>query len=251
MQVAPSAIELDHVSYAIGTHVILDNISVKIPHGVTAGIIGPNGAGKTTLVELLVGLLTPQTGDIRLFGETPLKAREGGRIGYVPQRISQSHMQCPATVEEVVRSGRRACKQFGQPLSAFDRERIEVALHDAGIENFRHRHMSQLSGGERQKVFIARALTADPHLLILDEPTTGVDERSQASFFSYLRHLKEHHDITILLVLHDIAVVAKEADIVLCLNRTLSCTHQPSHILDSSFLSSLYGPHHSPLIHTH
>lgn len=243
------AVAFQDVTYAHGAHVVLDRVSATIPSGVVAGIIGPNGAGKTTLVELLVGLRAPQSGSITLFGTSPQRARQRGQIGYVPQRIAETALHVPATVEDVVESGRAASLGMFGRFTRHDRERVEIAMRDAGIEHLRSRHLLHISGGERQKTFIARALAADPTLLILDEPVTGVDEPSQEAFFRYIHHLKSHHAVTILLVLHDVAAIAAIADVALCLNRTISCSHRPSELLEPGALERLYGPHHVPLCH--
>ena len=247
----PPALRLSHVGFSYGSQTVLQDISIEVPHGKYIGIIGPNGGGKTTLLRLILGLLTPTSGTVEVLGVSPKDACRSGKVGYVPRRIAHTPLTCPATVEEVVRSGRSAKRGLFSRFTSHDHHRIEVALSDAGIVDLRYRQIADLSGGERQKVFIARALAADPDLLILDEPTTGIDTPSEEAFFSYISHLHRDHDLTIMLVLHDVTVVAREVQSVLCLNRTLLCAGSPQSVLEEGKLQQLYGAHAALIPHAH
>lgn len=237
------AIKVESLSFSYQNSKVLDNISFEINDGDYVGLIGPNGGGKTTLLKLITGLASPQKGKVRIHGLTPEKARRKGQIGYVPQRIVQADIQCPATVEEVVTSGRLK----------YNLKAIETAMLDTDVEKFRHRSIQNLSGGEKQRVFIARALASEPSILILDEPTTGVDIKATKNFYSLLKDLNQWHKMTIIIVSHDIEAVAKEVDSVLCLNRELvsTCKHDDMKHNSEEILKALYGSDKTIIHHHH
>ncbi|MBI5753778.1 metal ABC transporter ATP-binding protein [Candidatus Peregrinibacteria bacterium] len=238
-------IKVENISFNYRHNQVLEDVSFEIQTGDYVGIIGPNGGGKTTLLKLMTGLLKAQHGHISIFGMDPRKARAHGKIGYVPQRIVQSNIQCPATVEEIVASGRIAKSSDGKV--------IEAAMKDADVEQFRTRSIESLSGGERQRVFIARALASEPIILILDEPTTGVDLKAGRNFYALLKHLNKEHKLTIIIVSHDIEAVAKEVNMVLCLNRKLvsTCKHEDLKANTEEILKALYGPDKNFIHHQH
>jgi zinc transport system ATP-binding protein len=251
MPVASAIIEVQNLSFRFGGHTILENVNFVVTPGSYVGIIGPNGGGKTTLLKLLLGLLKPQEGMVNVFGLPPQLARSRGRIGYVPQRVIQSDASCPATVEEVVRSGRTPCIGFTSRYNTCDNCAVEEALRDTGVESLRHRSIAELSGGERQRVFISRALAAQPRLLLLDEPTTGVDSQATEGFYDLLQHLNQTHDMTIIIVSHDVEAVAKDVQSVLCVNRRLIAHCGPQDALSEPNMRSLYGQRRLPMHHHH
>lgn len=235
------ALEVDRVNVQFGPHIALENVSFAIPEGSYVGIVGPNGGGKTTMLKVILGLLKPTSGTVSIFGESPRKARQGGRIGYVPQRVAQAEFPFPATVEEIVSSGRDARIGLGRRPTIEDRTAIARAMEIADVTDLKDRLIGTLSGGQRQKAFIARALAAEPRLLILDEPTTGVDMASKERFYALLRKLNTELGLTILFVSHDIEVITKEVSYVLALNQKLLC-HCSSHdFLSEETLHRLYG----------
>ena len=247
------AIKVEGLSFSYQNNVVLDNISFEVKEGEYVGIIGPNGGGKTTLLKLITGLTSPQKGKIRINGFTPEKARRKGQIGYVPQRIVQTNIQCPATVEEVVSSGRISNVGIGGKMKKSDLKAIETAMIDTDVEKFRRRSIDDLSGGERQRVFIARALASEPSILILDEPTTGVDIKATRNFYSLLKDLNQWHEMTVIIVSHDIEAVAKEVDSVLCLNIQLvsTCKHENMKHNSDEILKALYGSDKNFIHHHH
>ncbi len=237
----PLAVEAAHVSFAYGRHAALQNVSFAIPEGSYVGIVGPNGGGKTTMLKILLGFLRPSSGTVSVLGRSPEQARKSGAIGYVPQRIVQTDVPFPATVEEVVRSGRVPRAGIGRRLGAEDIAQARQAMEKTGVSHLRDRLIGTLSGGERQKVFIARALAAQPRILILDEPTTGVDAASQEEFYALLKKLHTEMTLTILFVSHDIDVIARKADFVLALNQQLICHCSAHQFLSEDTLKRLYG----------
>lgn len=242
MSVTPRiAIEVDHVSHSYGGETVLDSVSFAIPEGRYVGIVGPNGGGKTTMLKIMLGILKPSQGTVSIFGQTPAQARLSGKIGYIPQRIAQADFSFPATVEEIVRSGRTSKVGIGRWMTKKDTDTVERSMETAGVISFRNRLISSLSGGERQKVFIARALASDPDVLILDEPTTGVDIGARKQFYALLKNLNTELGLTILHVSHDVDVMTGEASFVLALNQKLLCHCSAHDFLSDETLKRLYG----------
>lgn len=198
--------ELENVTYAYGTRRVIDGLTLTIRQRDFVGVVGPNGAGKTTLLRLLVGLLKPERGEIRLFGTPLARFREWHRIGYVPQRQS-FNLLFPATVREVVLSGLFGRRKLFRRITREDQRRCDEALEVLGIADLAGRRIGALSGGQQQRVFLARALIGNPELLILDEPMTGVDAETQENFFGLLRHMHQKHHMTFLMVSHDTELI--------------------------------------------
>lgn len=219
---------------------VLRNLSFTVDTGDYLGIIGPNGGGKTTIIKILLGLLKPTSGHVTIFDEPLEKFRDFDRLGYVPQRIAHSDTSFPATVNEIVISGRTADKPPFYRLTGADRRAIDEVMRVTDTAGFRHRLIGNLSGGERQRVFIARALASDPEILILDEPTVGVDAMAQKQFYSFLKEINLKRGITILFITHDLDTIAKEATKVLCLNHNLICYGDPSKALDDKVVHDMY-----------
>jgi zinc transport system ATP-binding protein len=239
-----------NVSLRVGSQTVLEDVSFSISCGEYVGVVGPNGGGKTTLLKLLLGLQAPTSGEILVYGKPPRESRKGGRIGYVPQRVTQQDLTFPATVEEIVQSGRTPRLGTAGLPGKTDRDAVEEALKMADIAHLRHRRIGELSGGERQRAFIARALAGEPHVLVLDEPTTGVDPGARDRFYAFLRDLHSN-GLTILFVSHDVDVMTKEATTILCLNQRLLC-HMPSSSFEhDANLQSLYGDTLSRIHHHH
>jgi zinc transport system ATP-binding protein len=246
----PSAIDAHSVNFHYEGDSVLEHVSFDVKEGSYVGILGPNGGGKTTLMKLVLGLLEPISGHLTVFGKNPKDARKNGSIGYVPQRIVQAEFSFPITVEEVVKSGLTSRHTFGLFSDAADKEAITEAMDITGITPLKSRLIGELSGGERQKVFIARSLVSSPRMLILDEPTTGVDTASQERFYELLRTLHASKKLTILLVSHDMEILSKEVQEILCVNRTVVCDQTSHGVLNKETLEALYGQGVS-LVHHH
>jgi len=214
-------VEFKDVAFSYNGTPALERVTATINRGDYVGLIGPNGAGKTTLVKILLGLLTPNNGSIKLFGQPLAQFQNWHKIGYVPQKATAFDPQFPATVREVVAMGRFALAGVGRHLGSADRERIRQTLRMVGLEELEDRPIGELSGGQQQKAFIARALVSDPELLILDEPTTGVDAKSQHEFYHFLHGLNSEHHLTLILISHDTDTVSGHVSKLLCLNRSV------------------------------
>jgi zinc transport system ATP-binding protein len=243
-------VELDDVSYAYGAIPVLDGINLMVEPGDFLGVIGPNGSGKTTLLRVMLGLLAPTSGTVRLFGQEPASFRQWARLGYVPQRATLD-AGLPITVHEVVASGLVPLLGPFKRVGAGERRRIKDALTRVGLDARAEERIGLLSAGQQQRVLIARALVAEPELLILDEPTTGVDPEAQTGFYALLQHLNREREVTLILVSHDIAVVAKEVTKLACLNRRLVFHGRPGDFLSDAALASLYGPGVRVVSHRH
>lgn len=179
----------------------LDGVSFELAAGEFVGITGPNGASKSTLLKLLLGLLKPWSGEIIIS-----KTNSSGKkltIGYVPQSISSFNVGFPSTVLELVRSGRYQKKKWYQRLTDKDHEAVKRALEMVDMWQFQHKKVGDLSGGQKQKIIIARILASEPDLLVLDEPTTGMDASSRKGFYEFMKHQVVQHNRTVVMVTHD------------------------------------------------
>lgn len=244
-------IAAENVSFYYGEVPALHDLSFTVQAGDYVGVIGPNGGGKTTLIKMLLGLLKPTQGSITVLGQAITELSERHLIGYVPQRIAQSAVEFPATVQEVVESGRTPQLGLWHRFRAVDQQEVQAAMKHAEVSHLQYRRLAQLSGGERQRVFIARALAARPRILILDEPTVGVDVTTQEKFFAFLKELNTKHGITIIFVTHDIDVIAQEATTVLCLNHGLVCYGAPHDFIKAEYMERLYGKTMKFVVHDH
>lgn len=239
MKSLPPAAELDHVTFRYSDGEgppALEDVSLRIEADDYIGLIGPNGGGKTTLLKVLLGLLKPESGTVRVLGRPPAQVRS--RIGYVPQhaRIDTS---VPASALDVVLMGRLSRTGWGLSFGQHHRDRAREALRQTGVEHLADRTIEQISGGQRQRVLIARALASEAEILLLDEPTAGVDAPMEHDFFALLNRLNER--LPVVLVSHDVAFVSSHLKRIACLNRRLVC-HTASEVT-AEMLAETYGGH--------
>lgn len=246
-----NSIEVKDVSYGINGNRILENIEFSVKAGDYLGIIGPNGGGKTTLLRIILGLVQPDSGEVRILGQRIEDFKERYLIGYIPQRAAHAEFYFPAEVEEVVRSGRVARLGLFRRFRREDGLAVSKAMEIAGVTDYRGQLIGKLSGGERQRVFIARALAGEPQILFLDEPVVGVDIASQKKFYDFLSHLNSDLGITVIFVSHDVSVIAEEVHTVLCLNHRLICHGLPENYIKEEFLEKVYGRKVASLLHRH
>ncbi len=245
-------IEIQGVSFGYtGNELALKDINLNVHAGDYLGIIGPNGGGKTTLLKIMLGLLSPTAGSVRLFGQPIEKFSQWTRVGYVPQKAVQFDAAFPATVEEVAAMGRAARRGLLRRLNKTDREKITNALAQVGLVAERGRLIGDLSGGQQQRVFIARALAGDPEIIFLDEPTAGVDVKAQEQFYALLKKLNQTLGLTLILVSHDIDVVANEATELACINQELVYHGAPHAFIKGDYLNRLYGKETKFILHNH
>ncbi|MCI0545711.1 MAG: metal ABC transporter ATP-binding protein [Candidatus Rokubacteria bacterium] len=243
-------VELEGVDASYGEVPVLEGIHLTVAPGDFLGIIGPNGSGKTTLLRVVLGLLPPTRGTVRLFGTSPAAFRQWSRLGYVPQRATLDP-SLPATAEEVVGTGLIPLLGPVGRAGRAGHERVREALARVGMQAHLRTRIGALSSGQQQRVLIARALVSDPELLILDEPTSGVDPETQTSFYAMLSHLNREREVTLVMVSHDIGVVAREVTKIACLNRRLVFHGRPDDFLGDAGLMALYGRSVSVVRHDH
>jgi zinc transport system ATP-binding protein len=244
-------VELSNVCFDYSAERVLDDVSLVIRRGDFLGIIGPNGSGKTTLLRVMLGLLRPTSGHVALFGTDIQQFRQWHRIGYVAQKAVAFETRFPASVLEVVLSGRCGRAGLATRFGARDVEAALTVLDTVGMAAYRDRLIGRLSSGQQQRIFIARALASQPDLLLLDEPTVGVDVDAQEQFYSLLRRLNRDLDTTLVLVSHDIAVIAAEVTQLACLNRRLVFHGSPEEATRSGALAHMYRAESLLVAHRH
>ncbi len=226
-------VTVEGVSFSYEKAPVLEKVRFSVYDGEFAVMVGPNGGGKTTLLKLILGLLKPATGTVRLFGRPPEKTRE--RVGYMPQ-YQRFDLQFPVTVMDVVLMGRIRRSAFG-PYSKTDREHVLKALDEVGMSGLDKRSFSALSGGQRQRVLLARALVSEPDILLLDEPTANVDMEAENRLLGILETLNRR--MSILLVTHDLGFVSAASGTCICVNRKVFL--HPTAEIDGEALRQLYG----------
>lgn len=246
-------VSMKDIHYAYEKNNILHDIHFEIPHGAFMGVLGPNGGGKTTLIKLILGLLEPDRGSIQLFGQPIQKFRDWSEIGFVSQKANAFNKGFPATVYEIVSMGLTAKIGYLKLFTAKHKEKVLHAIDQVGMGDYAYENVGSLSGGQQQRVFIARSLVSDPELLILDEPTVGVDQKNVQKFYSLLHQLNDEHNITLLLVTHDTGTMTKHATDIVCLNRTLHFHGNPDEYktLSNKDLSRFYGHPVNIVAHDH
>lgn len=223
----PVVLEFDQVTFGYGSLPVIQEVSLQVRQGTFVALVGANGSGKTTLMRLGLGLLRPTQGAVRLFGDDASRFQERWRVGYVPQRASTA-TSLPVSVVEVVRTGLAGQLRPGRRFTGRHRERLEHVLDLMGLDGVRHRRLGELSGGQQQRALIARALVTEPRLLVLDEPTTGVDSEARAVLRESLEHLVVVEGIGVVYVSHDPEgfaglanrVIAVRAGHVVCVDST-------------------------------
>jgi len=208
------AVEINHLSIKFNEQLILNDINFSIEEKDFMAIIGPNGGGKTTLLKVILGILTPDEGKVKVFGKDPKKAKD--LMGYLPQRLDFDH-DFPINVFETVLMGRY--HGLLKKYSNQDHKAVIQALKDVEMDELKDRQISKLSGGQMQRVFIARAIVRDPKLLIMDEPMASIDPEMQHSFYELMSRLK--NKMAIVLVSHDVGAVSTHVDKIACLNQKL------------------------------
>lgn len=241
------AIEVDSVSFAFGVEPVIEGVRFDVRRGERLGILGPNGGGKSTLLRILLGELAPDAGAARVLGETPSRARRAGRIGYLPQRVT-AELSFPLSVRQVVEQGVGVRVRPWRGLGA-ERRAAERALDLVGAGPLVDRPIGRLSGGQLQRVLIARAVAAGPEVLLLDEPTVGIDVAGQKQFGEMLETLRGELGLTVVIVSHELATIAATSDRVACLRRTLHF-HDTPHGLTPGVLAELFS-HDVAVIESH
>lgn len=245
-------IEAKNLSVQYGQTEVLKDVSFSIEHGDFIGLAGPNGAGKTTLVKALLGLVPISKGAIELFGKAKENFDEWGKIGYLPQKFSTINALFPATVDEVVMLGLLSQKKFPKRITAEDHKKVDEILQELGVNNLKKRMFSELSGGQQQKVLLARALVSSPKVLIFDEPSTALDPESRESFFQLIQKLNKQSGITIILITHDTGYIGQYTNKLLYIDKSVIYFGKFSDFCVSEKMNSYFGKYEQHLIcHQH
>lgn len=233
----PARLEIDKIRVAYTGHTILDDVSFNVPHGAQVALVGPNGAGKSTLFKALVGLLPLQSGTIRVH-DMPLGSHQDC-VAYVPQR-EEVDWRFPVTVEDVVLMGRYGHSGWFSRPAAADRTIAHRSLEAMGIARLAGRSIGELSGGQQQRVFLARALAQEPHILLMDEPFTGVDAATQEETLQMLTRLKQE-GVTVIVSTHDLNMAAQRFEQVLLLNHRLVAYGTPAEVFTTANIAAAFG----------
>ncbi|WP_031514607.1 metal ABC transporter ATP-binding protein [Desulfofalx alkaliphila] len=214
-------IEIKDMYFNYSCHPVLENINLSVKQGDSIGITGPNGAGKSTLLKLILGSLKPSAGFVKIFGVDACKYKSKHQVGYVPQKATSFNQGFPTTVLETVVSGRAGKRGLFKFLNGADYEYAEKTMKQLGIYHLRHRMLSEISGGQQQLVFIARALVSHPRLLVLDEPTVGIDKQFQDKIVNLLKELNNSQGITLLIVSHEPNIISPVINRQVCLDKKI------------------------------
>jgi zinc transport system ATP-binding protein len=247
------AIRVDDLSFHYGDKNVLHHVNMEIRQGSFLGLVGPNGSGKSTLIKCILGLLKPQQGGVYLFGEKVNKFNNWEKVGYVSQKANSFNTAFPATAFEVVSMGLFGKVGLFRFLKPSHKQKVWEALRAVNMEAYAGQNIGELSGGQQQRIFIARALVSDPELLILDEPTVGIDIESSESFYNMLKNLHQDNNMTLVLVTHDVGVMTDYVTDVACLNKQIHFHGNTKEFEESSSekMSAIYGHHVHVLHHDH
>jgi len=229
-------VALQAVSVRYGAATALDAVTLQVWRGDHVAVVGPNGAGKSTLFNLIAGIIQPTQGQVHVYGGGP---NRHSRVGYVPQR-NHTDWRFPVTVSDVVMMGRTSKIGLFRWAQGHDRETVQEALRQVGMQAFAKRQIGELSGGQQQRVFLARALAQEAELLLLDEPLSGLDTPSQEAILTILGVLRAK-GVTTLVATHDLNQAATHFPLILLLNRRLIAYGPPDQVLTPAILGAAYG----------
>ena len=233
----PARLEIDGATVSYGARPVLQDLSFQVPHGARVAVVGPNGAGKSTLFKALVGLLPLQSGQIRIHGQS--LGTHQDCVAYVPQR-EEVDWRFPVTVTDVVMMGRFGRRGWLKRPTLADRQAVAHGLEQMGIADLAGRGIGELSGGQQQRVFLARALAQEPHILLMDEPFTGVDATTQEATLQLLDDLSAAQ-VTVMVSTHDLSLASQRFDLVLLINRQLIAYGPPEQVFTSQTISRAFG----------
>lgn len=245
-EITPDAppLEVKNLSVSLAGHNIIDNISFTVPAGSTTAIIGPNGAGKSILLKSILRLIPKDSGEVKIFGINHDQYRKvAKKISYIPQKFHFDH-DFPLTIRGLF--ALKSTRLIG--ISDEEGQRRDELLHTVGMKEFLDKKISHLSGGQLQRVLIAYSLMDRPKILILDEPSAGIDVQGQETIYVLLNRIQKKEKLTMVLVSHELDVVMQYAQQVLCLNKQLLCAGIPNKVLTNEILENMYG---TPIGHYH
>ncbi len=244
-----NAVETMDLNVTLNGREVLEDINLSLEAGKFMGIVGPNGSGKTTLLKAIIGIIRPASGSVKIFGMPPMEAIHGGIFGYLPQS-QKVEVNFPARALDVVLMGTYARLGMFRWPSKKETARAGDILSMMGMAGLENQLFGNLSGGQQQRVSIARALINNPRLLILDEPSTGIDVVGQEDFYHLLKGLQKKMNLTIIMVSHDVGAVTSYVDEIACLNKVLHYHGSPLGALNDTVIKNLYGKSIDIMMHT-
>src|SRR5690349_11205893 len=233
----PHRLEIENAHIGYGEKIVLHDLSFQVPHGARVAVVGPNGAGKSTLFKALVGILPLKKGQVLIHGETLGTHKDC--VAYVPQR-EDVDWRFPVTVQDVVMMGRFGQMGWWKQPRANDRQIVQKSLEQMGIADLTHHSIGQLSGGQQQRAFLARALAQEPHILLMDEPFTGVDATTQEATFGLLDHLREQQ-VTAIISTHDLNLAASRFVLVVLINHRIVGFGTAQQVVTKDNMASVLG----------
>jgi ABC-type Mn2+/Zn2+ transport system ATPase subunit len=244
-----NALSVENLCVKADNRHLIENITFSVEEGRIIAIIGPNGAGKTTLIRAILGLIPYSPGSVLFFGHSMKQVNSHGRVGYVPQKL-EFDRTFPLTVSELLGFTVPPIYSFPFIRRKGEKRHIGELLEIVGVNELADRSIGSLSGGELQRVMIAKAIVNDPKILFLDEPASGVDIEGQERFYDLIKRLNKEKGLTVILISHDLNVVYRFADSVLCMNRRLICTGRPAETLTDEVIKTVYGEMMGAYIHS-
>ena len=234
---APHHLQLEGVNLNYGTRQVLRDVSFMVPNGSSLAIIGPNGAGKSTLFKAIVGLIPIDSGRI-LIHDKPIHAHKDC-VAYVPQK-EEVDWKFPVTVRDVIMMGRYNSRGWILPPGKQDHEIVDRSIEELNIEKIANVSINELSGGQQQRVFLARAIAQQPHILLMDEPFTGIDTPTQEATFELIERLRERH-VTVVISTHDLHLASTRFDAALLLNKSVIAVGDPKLVFTPQHLSTAFS----------
>lgn len=234
-------IEVNNLNFGYSERLVLKDISFSVNKGDFLGIIGSNGSGKSTLLKLMLKILNPLSGDINLLGENIASFRKWNKIGYISQKANSFNGSFPATVEEVVQANLFSDIGLFKLPKKQHKEKVYHALEKVGMQDYGKRLIGNLSGGQQQRVFISRVLVSEPEILFLDEPTVGIDAKSEEAVYCLLARLNKELGLTVVMVTHDIGAITVHANRLICLSENGLFEHNPKDGMTKEFVTEIYG----------
>jgi zinc transport system ATP-binding protein len=248
MQIA----EVKNISFRYTSEYVLENINFSINKGDFVGLIGPNGGGKTTIIKLMMGILKPTRGEIGLFGENPLFSKNKSKIGYIPQRTAGFDFDFPATAQEIVSLGLLVGRKFPRKIDFSDKAKVYNAMKLADVLPFAGKLIGHLSGGQLQRVFLAKMIACEPEILFLDEPTNALDYKTRQKFMDLIINLNKEKKVTVIFITHDNTQISKYANTLLVVDTKMLFCGSPLEFCKSRDMEKYFGAFSQHLIcHRH
>ncbi len=239
------------LTFSYGNSFILNNISLDINRGDFMGIVGPNGSGKSTFVKACLGLVKRQSGTVTIFGKDSGRFKQWGLLAYIPQKATSFNQGFPATVEEVVAANLYQHIGLGKRLGSLHRDKVEAALEIVGMTDYKERLIGKLSGGQQQRVFIAKALVSEPEIMFMDEPTVGIDYKSEESFYELMEYLNKEKKMTLVMVTHDTGAISTKVNRIACITDGKLHVHDADSCCSNDICFDAYGDSKMKLAHKH